>query len=145
MPCHKLQYGYKNISLIQRSPQVNDPFRVYPAVSAGRILKRLRSVLLAAHLTHLNSGGDHFETGYWKHSGKIQLQWGTPSPSTALPLTQSVGLAAAGADGQDSGVAPQLLLGGSAVRGGLLREAPQQVGPAGWRGFTSAIGSALQN
>lgn len=63
--------------------------------------------------------------------GRFTHGGGTLKPSSALALTQSVGLAAAGADGQDSGVAPQLLLGGSAVRGRLLREAPQQVGPAG--------------
>lgn len=99
-------------------------------------------MLLAAQLTRLNSGGDHFGIGStverFTHGGRHQ------KASPALPLTQSVGLAAAGADGQHGGVAPQLLLAGFGVRGALVRQAPQQVRPAG-RGFTSAPSSALHS
>lgn len=101
-------------------------------------------MLLATQLTRLNRGGDHFGIGYWEHCGRIH-PWGRPlKASPALALTQSVGLAAAGADGQHGGVAPQLLLAGFGVRGALIRQAPQQVRPAG-RGFTSATSSALHS
>lgn len=102
------------------------------------ILKRHNSL-------NMNSGGDHFEIGDWKHCGVIHLQGRPLTPSSALPLTQSVGLAAARADGQDGGVAPQFLLGGFAVRGALLRQAPQQVRPAGTTGIYLSNSSALHS
>lgn len=51
----------------------------------GGILKRLCSVLLAAQLTRLNSGGDHFEIGDWKHCGTIHLQGRPLTPSMPCP------------------------------------------------------------
>lgn len=90
-------------------------------------------MLLAAQLTRLNREVEiTLKLGIGSIVERFTYREKAPwTPAPALPLTQRVGLAAAGADGQDSGVAPQLLLGGFVVRGTLLWEAPQQVGSAG--------------
>lgn len=58
-------------------------------------------------------------------------------------LTQGVGLAPAGPDGQDSSVALQLFFSGLVLRRAFLREALQQVGP-GNRGKAPGRGREAQ-
>lgn len=129
---------------MQRSPQGNDPFKVCPTVCWWDTEETLQRA--AGSTTH------SFEQRWrslWNWG--LEALWNdsptgeAPDPQHALPLTQSVGLAAARADGQDGSVAPQLLLGGFAVRGALLRQAPQQVRPAGTTGIYLSNSSALHS